>query len=354
VRVLHATAGVHGYNGVMSSVVELARRQAMRGHAPVLLAREGRGVSWPGYAYPCGLRVYDSCLSPQAVAAALRIAGDVDVVHVHVSKPPSEALLAALQSRRELVVTVHALPAKEAGVGRAAASVYQRLMAGLLASPRVRAVVVPSPPVAEAPMLRGARWKTLVVPWGADSPLPPAPPPEPRGTVRVAYVGRLSPEKGFHVLARALARAPNAELHVYGDGPLAGLARRLQSLLPGRVRLHGWTSKGRVLMDLSRGAVHALVAPSLSETFNLALAEAAWLRVPVLASRIPAHEWLLGRDYPGLFEPGDHEGLARALRGLPDAIHALRRWVERIAPRLPKWSQTVERYERVYRGAVEA
>ena len=349
--ILHATAGIHGYNGVIHAVTRLSLMQAEMGHTPILAARRGDKWSWPGVMYECGVRVYDSCISLQAaIVAALHHA---DVVHAHVSKPPSESMLAAAQARREtLVATIHALPLKE-GAGSLADRIYEKLVSILLASPRVEAVAVPSPPLAGHPMLRHATGKLVVIPWGADG-VPEATgwkPPDERGRVRVAYIGRLSWEKGFHIFAAAASKAlrvnERIEVHVYGDGPQRGLAERLESAWAGRVKLHGWVDHEHIARALARGMVNVVVAPSLTETFSFTVAEAAWAGVPVVASRIPVHEWLLGEDYPGLVE-ASVESLSKTLAGIEEIITDLRREVLRVKAGLPTWEAAGRAYLRLY------
>src|SRR5439155_26777664 len=74
--------------------------------------------------------------------------------------------------------------------------------------------------------------------------------------------------------------------------------------------LPGW--KARALIARSR----LLAVTSEMEGGANVVSEALAAGTPVIASRIPAMEAILGRSYPGLFPLGSTEGLARLLAEL--------------------------------------
>jgi len=130
-----------------------------------------------------------------------------------------------------------------------------------------------------------------------------APEPVPRSSL--LFVGRLSVEKGVVTLAAAMARLPDAQLRVAGDGPEAGLlggvagVSRLGSL-PGEA----------VRQEMIRAV--ALVVPSICyENFPRTIAEAFACGLPVIASRIGALADIVRDGETGLlFEPGNPRDLA--------------------------------------------
>jgi hypothetical protein len=74
-------------------------------------------------------------------------------------------------------------------------------------------------------------------------------------------------------------------------------------------------------------ASHAVVVSHSSDARETILAEAAADRVPVIASRIPAHLGILGPHYPAYFDPGDTPQLAALLHqceSSPDFLRQLR------------------------------
>jgi glycosyltransferase involved in cell wall biosynthesis len=113
----------------------------------------------------------------------------------------------------------------------------------------------------------------------------------------VAYVGRVYPDKGVHLLPAALHLAQRTlgrplTLEVAGNGPGGDAIRRDAARLAVPLRWHGWMD-GEALTSWLR-ACDAVVLPSLwPEPFGLAGLDAGRLGVPAAAfpsGGIP--EWL--------------------------------------------------------------
>jgi len=126
-------------------------------------------------------------------------------------------------------------------------------------------------------------------------------------------VSRLSPEKGVDVLVRAFDGVPG-ELVLVGDGPdrerVAGLARQ-------RVRLLGRIERDVLLRWYA--AADAYVMPSRSETWGMAMQEAAAAGLPLIATEAPG----AGHD---LIEEGTN-----GYRVPVDDVEALREALVRVA-----------------------
>jgi glycosyltransferase involved in cell wall biosynthesis len=127
------------------------------------------------------------------------------------------------------------------------------------------------------------------------------------------YVGRLSEEKGVHVLLAAWADLGDAmPLKVVGDGPLspavAEAARR-----PG-IEWHGRQPPDVVQALMKRATV--LVVPSVCyEGFPLVIVEAFAAGLPVITSDIGSPPSLVGDGMTGLhFRSGDPLALAARVR----------------------------------------
>ena len=123
------------------------------------------------------------------------------------------------------------------------------------------------------------------------------------------FVGRLSPEKGVDVLARAASEISGLQLRVAGTGP----AEYALNGVPGVERL-GALAEARVREEMS-GAI-ALVLPSIwYENFPRTLVEAFACGLPVIASRIGALAELVEDGVTGLlFTSGDAPDLASKIR----------------------------------------
>jgi glycosyltransferase involved in cell wall biosynthesis len=211
------------------------------------------------------------------------------------------------------------------------------------------------------------------------------------------YVGRVSPEKGVHILAQAferiLARVPAARLAVVGSAGLLpfnqislleddshvaslrpfygkGLLERINkqavhastsyldairsSLSPAalaRVRFHG-PLEYMDLPALYRRA-RVLVAPSLcAEPFGLPMAEAMASGLPVIASRAGGMASIVEDGKTGiLVDRGDVQGLAEASVALLTdnaTLAGMRRASRQVAEARFGWEASAGRLENIY------
>ena len=103
-------------------------------------------------------------------------------------------------------------------------------------------------------------------------------------------VSRLSPEKGVDVLVRAFDGVPG-ELALVGDGPDR---ERVGALAGEHVRLLGRVERDELVRWY--GAADAYVMPSRSETWGMAMQEAAAAGLPLVASEAPGAGYDLIED----------------------------------------------------------
>jgi glycosyltransferase involved in cell wall biosynthesis len=169
---------------------------------------------------------------------------------------------------------------------------------------------------------------------------------------RILFVGRISPEKGIHVLLDAFAQVltvvPDATLDLVGadaacpreiladlsDDPMVralgrfytgegyGAHVRAQAAALGiaeRVRFHGFLAHAETAQRFAAAAL--LVNPSLSEAFGMSLAEGMAAGLPVVATRVGGMVEVVDDETTGLLvAPDDAANLATALtRLLTDA-----------------------------------
>jgi glycosyltransferase involved in cell wall biosynthesis len=135
----------------------------------------------------------------------------------------------------------------------------------------------------------------------------------------IGTVGRLSAEKGFDVLIRAvhqlLKDGDDVELLIVGEGDEKS---NLQSLIDtlgarDRIRLLGYRSDTRNLYQ----AMNLFALSSYREGLPNVLLEAMALEVPVVATRIAGIPRLIRDGENGLLvEPGDKAGLGRTIHDL--------------------------------------
>jgi glycosyltransferase involved in cell wall biosynthesis len=164
-----------------------------------------------------------------------------------------------------------------------------------------------------------------------------------KGDLRVLFVGRISPEKGVHLLVDAFAalaaRFPNVYLDLVGgagslpaeflvslsrDPLVRGLEkfyktdyltevkRRIPAELHDRILFHGNVVHEELARIYGKAAV--FVAPSLSDAFPLTVVEAMAAGLPVVASRVGGIPEAVVEDETGLLvEPDNADALAATL-----------------------------------------
>lgn len=176
----------------------------------------------------------------------------------------------------------------------------------------------------------GAR--VVVVPNAVALRLPAdgSPRAAPREEPVVLFLGRLSEDKGVHVLLEAWSRLqasgsalPRARLVLAGDGEVERFRREAADLgLAGSVDLPGWVSAERVGELLDEADV--LVLPSRWEGHPMAVLEAMARAVPVVVTAVGGLPDLVDATSGILVAPDDTSSLEQALgRVLQDP--ALRR-----------------------------
>lgn len=139
---------------------------------------------------------------------------------------------------------------------------------------------------------------------------------KPTDRLRVLMVGHLRAEKdprAYFDAARRLAGRTDILLdHIGGalDPALGDEARALAAEQP-NYRWLGSLPHGETRRRIQHA--HLLVHPSRMEGGAHVVIEAIRSGTPVLASRIDGNLGLLGEDYPGVFAPGDADGLAAAI-----------------------------------------
>ena len=100
-----------------------------------------------------------------------------------------------------------------------------------------------------------------------------------------------------------------------------------------RYRWLGEQSRSRTLQILAQSQV-CVVSSRLEGGANV-ISEAIVALVPILASRIAGNVGILGEDYPGLFEVGNSQALARLMQRAecePPFLAQLKRRVKKLAP----------------------
>jgi glycosyltransferase involved in cell wall biosynthesis len=146
----------------------------------------------------------------------------------------------------------------------------------------------------------------------------PVPGPAAGEPIRIAWIGRLAPEKDPLSAVRAvdvLAARRAVTLDVYGDGPLRG-AMETQAATRPWLALHGSRPWPEVLAAQERA--HVCLSSSVWDNVQVAVLEALARGVPVVSTRVgdALRYYLTASLARWCVEPGDPEAAARALEEL--------------------------------------
>jgi len=206
----------------------------------------------------------------------------------------------------------------------------------------------------------------------------------PNGAKRLVFVGRLSPEKGLHVLLRAFEKVskafPDAELEIAGpfivvnklfidpldeDVNLADLDKYYRdrksyhefirqivpSEGPGSVSFLGSVSHSELVNNYHRADI--FVIPSLwNEPFGIPLVEAMATGLPVIATNGGAFPEIVEEGRTGyLVERGDADSLADSILSLmrdEQLCHSMGEFGRKRAVELFSWEPIIERLRTLY------
>lgn len=246
----------------------------------------------------------------------------VSVVHAHCGEDIAVLPLARLAARRHacpLVVTVHTSVRHTLRV-TSLRSAALRLAAGLAegrALPRADTVIVLSQAAADQLLREGLPANRVrVIPPGYDPHLFASARPDPFPHLprpRVAYIGRLAPQKDPATLVEAFHRVrEEASLLIVGDGPTRQAVQRRARPLGGRVHFAGFLPHLAIPAVMQH--IDVLVLATWYEEVPSVLVEGMAAGLPVIASRVGGVPALVDHDVNGLLvPPGDAAALAAAI-----------------------------------------
>jgi len=148
-------------------------------------------------------------------------------------------------------------------------------------------------------------------------------PQPPADTITIVVLSRLAYRKGIDLLVATAPRIcnlfPNIRFVVGGDGPklIDLLQMREKHRLQDRIELLGSIRHSDVLSVLSRGSI--FMNTSLTESFGIAILEAACAGLYVVSTRVGGVPEILPEDMISFAEPDEDD----VVRAISEAIHII-------------------------------
>lgn len=205
---------------------------------------------------------------------------------------------------------------------------------------RVDAIVCVSKYLAEETLRvlpRAIRPRVHVVPNGVEAAMFARPRAPREGQLRIAFLGRVVPDKGVHILLEAVGRLAREDVSVTiigrpgftNDAPLTRYERELRrtaAQMHSRVRFASFLTRHELPVALSETDV--LVVPSLwPEPFGLTALEGMAAGAAVVASEVGGVPEVVD-DAGVLVPPGDAAALADAIEAMAESEEYLGRTQE--------------------------
>ncbi len=348
------------HSGVDVTFKELGRRLVERGHTVVAYCRRG---------YPCheeyeGVQLLQTAcirnkrseaLSYSANAAIAAARRRFDIVHFHTQASGVFSFLPRLLGQAT-VLTIHSMNwqhSKWNAVDKAAIRLVERLAVRFadavvavnrtqqeyLSSKYRRTIHRIGNGISPTPNLAARRICEFGLTPGRY----------------ILYVGRLSREKGCHILLEAFrALGGNVQLAIAGDGQIESeYMRHLRESADGSVRFLGRV--GPEVLDELYSNTMLYVLPSESEGMSLSLLEAMSHASCVLTSSIPANLDVIG-DCGLTFPVGDALALRQQMTRLikNDAMRQeLGEKGKQRVTSLNDWETICSQYEKLYAGLIK-
>jgi glycosyltransferase involved in cell wall biosynthesis len=344
------------YSGIETYYEEVGKRLAQLGHEVTVYCRS---YFTPVFAQHNGMRLvrlptirskHLETAIHTLLSTAHALTGKYDVVHYHALGPALFSFLPRLLGRKT-VVTVQGLDWQRKKWGRVASAVLRLGERASVSLPNgtmvvsqvlqrryreihgIEAIYVPNGGV-----LRERSEPRKILEWGLDP------------GKYILFMGRLSPEKGCHLLVEAFEQIEtDVKLVMAGASSYCDdYSRELRSHASNRIRILDWVS-GETLHELLTNAM-VFVLPSDLEGLSLALLDAMGAGLCVLTSDVPENrEVVEGAGFT--FQRGSAADLADRLRFLianPAAREAAGRTAKKRVKEQYQWQKVAEDIEKAY------
>lgn len=351
--------------GQENAVAGLAKQLALSGYkVDVLTSTMGGGA--PGTSVGQGISVTrlpgfvfgHAPILPWFPVALFKTAKPDSIVHVHIGQAftPEMVWLVSKLRRFKYVAHLHIdfAPSGPAGI---LLPMYKQLILKRVLQAADSIIVLNKKTLQKVRAAYGFTGRAQVMNNGVDEiffklrrrPLPPQPPE----TLRLLFVGRLTPQKNVAALLTALSITnQKVSLEIIGDGPESETLKSQTA----RLGLQGVTFHGRLAQEAVMRfyqTCDALIMPSLYEAQPLVLLEAMAAGVPIIGTNvIGIEDHLAGAGI--IVEPtpaGLAEGISQFYLQYDSWPAMLQHGRNRVSAM--RWPQTLLQYKELYETVAE-
>lgn len=217
-------------------------------------------------------------------------------------------------------------------------------------------IIAPSTVMRDMLVLNGVDPARIVISvYGVRPPLSPLPAKEPAPYVRFAFIGRITRDKGVHLLVQAfdsLSHTNGARLTLYGVSERRAYVDNVRKIAAGNpnIILAGYLDNVKIYRTYRQ--IDVLVTPSIwHENSPITILEAHANRTPVISSDVRGVADLVDHEVNGLlFKRGDQVDLMRQMQrciGDPELLPRLTAGIRPIKTINEDAARLVELYQQI-------
>lgn len=166
---------------------------------------------------------------------------------------------------------------------------------------------------------------------------------------QIAYVGRLSKEKGVDILIKAFEEIKDCHLLIIGDGPEKNMLIKISQKNP-RVHFLGYKPRDEAIKYIKGSDI--LVLPSRQEGLSTTILEAMACRTPVIATNVGGNPEIIEHMKNGILVTSENiQEIREAINLLLENKELTKRIIDeayKIVIEEYEWNKAIEKYLKIY------
>jgi glycosyltransferase involved in cell wall biosynthesis len=354
-KIVHALAYYGDYiGGIQLYVKQLAERQKEEGHEVKIITSDLYGKQKVINNIPI--------IRSKALFSAFRVPFTIsmpyymlkekcDVLHVHLPLPwldLNAALKKVLSPKTKLVVTIHNYVPAKSRIAKFFALIHNKF---LIQTALRKADIITVPSLAFANSLPYKLSKKEVIPYAIDTGK--FYPSKKYDENQILFVGRLIPEKGLHILMKAMQlvrkKIPKAKLLAIcaETYDYKNYEKEIKKLDDGFLEIKKNVPNNKIRDYYANSA--AFIMPSLDiDSFGIVLLEAMACGCPVIVSDLPGPSSLVKKDCGLIVPKGNEIKLAEAIIQTLKKNGRMRNNARKYVEDNFSWGKVYKKFQEVY------